>query len=73
MWQLWPQASRGGGCARVCVGTHEARAVVAEGGLHVSGLLEIVDKTEAQLGADDAGAHEVGGDLLSADEALPAR
>lgn len=57
----------------MCVGTHKARAVVAEGGLHVSGLLEIVDKTEAQLGADDAGAHEVGGDLLSADEALPAR
>lgn len=54
-----------------CVGTYKSWAVVTEGGLHVSGLLEVVDKTQAQFGADDAGTHEIGCDLLSADKALP--
>lgn len=53
------------------MGTYESWAVVTEGGLHVSGLLEIVDKTQAQFGADDAGTHEIRCDLLSADKALP--
>lgn len=52
--------------------THESRAVVAEGGLHVGGLLEVMDEAHTQLGADDAGSHEVGCDFLPADETLPA-
>lgn len=51
--------------------TYESGAVVTEGGLHVGGLLEVVDKAQAQFGADDAGAHEIRRDLVPADEALP--
>lgn len=54
-----------------CVRTYKSWAVVTEGGFHVSCLLEVVDKTETQFGADDTGSHEIGCDLLSADEALP--
>lgn len=53
-----------------CAGTYKSWAVVTEGGFHVSCLLEVVDKTKTQFGADDTGPHEVGRDLLSADEAL---
>lgn len=54
-----------------CVVTYKSRAVVTEGGFHVSGFLEVVDKAKAQFGADDAGPHEIGRDLLSAHEAFP--
>lgn len=54
-----------------CVVTYKSWAVVTEGGFHVSGLLEVVDKAKAQFGADDTCPHEIGCDLLSADEALP--
>lgn len=50
---------------------YESRAVVTEGGLHVGGLLKVVDKAKTQLGADDTSAHEIGCDLLSTDEAFP--
>lgn len=53
------------------VAAYKSWAVVAEGGFHVSGLLEVVDEAKAQFGADDTGPHEVGCDLISADEALP--
>lgn len=51
--------------------TYESCAVVTESGLHVGGLLEIMDETETQFGTDDAGPHEVGRDLIPADKALP--
>lgn len=51
--------------------TYKSWAVVTEGGFHVSGLLEVVDKPKPQFGADDTGPHEIGCDLLSADEAFP--
>lgn len=51
--------------------TYKSWAVITEGGFHVSGLLEVVDKTKTQFGADDTGPHEIGCDLLSADEAFP--
>lgn len=54
-----------------CVFTYKSRAVVAEGGFHVCGLLEVVDKPETQFGADDTGTHEIGCDLISVDKALP--
>lgn len=54
-----------------CAWTYKSWAVVTEGGFHVSCLLEVVDKTKTQFGADDTGPHEIGCDLLSADEALP--
>ncbi len=54
-----------------CVATYKSWAVVTEGGFHVSGLCEVVDKPETQFGADDTGPHEIRCDLLSADEALP--
>lgn len=50
---------------------YESRAVVTEGGFHVRGFLEVVDKAEAQFGADDAGPHEISRDLLSAHLAFP--
>ena len=52
--------------------THKSSTVVTESGLQVGGLLEVVRKTQAQLGVDGAGPHEVGRDLVSADEAFPA-
>lgn len=52
--------------------TYKAWAVVAEGGLHVRVLLEVVDEPKPQFGADDTGPHEIGRDLISTDEALPA-
>lgn len=54
-----------------CVVTYESWAVVTERGFHVSGLLEVVDKTKTQFGADDTGPHEIGCDLISADKAFP--
>lgn len=50
--------------------TYKSRAVITERGFHVSGFLEVVDKTKAQFGADYTGTHEIGCDLLPADEAL---
>ena len=51
--------------------TYKSGAVVTEGGLHVGGLLEVVDEPQPQLGADDTCPHKVCRDLLSANEALP--
>lgn len=51
--------------------TYESWAVVTESGLHVGGLLEIMDETETKFGTDDTGPHEVGCDLISADKTLP--
>lgn len=56
-----------------CAATYKSWAVVTEGGFHVSGLLEVVDKAKTQFGADDTCPHEIGCDLLSADEALSAQ
>lgn len=50
---------------------YKSWAVVTKGGFHVSGLLEVVDKAKAQLGADDTGPHKISCDLLSADLAFP--
>lgn len=55
----------------VCVVTYKSWAVVTEGGFHVCGLLEIMDKAQTQFGADDTGPHEIGCDLLSANKAFP--
>lgn len=55
----------------ICMFTYKPWAVVTEGGFHVSGLLEVVNKSKTQFGADDTCPHEVSCDLLSAHEAFP--
>lgn len=52
--------------------TYKASTVVTESRLQVGGLLKVVRKAQAQLGIDGAGPHEVGCDLIPADEAFPA-
>lgn len=47
--------------------THKTTAGVAKGGLLIGGLVEVVQKVEAQLGANWHPALEVGGDFVPAD------
>lgn len=50
---------------------HEAVAAVTEGGLAEGDLLEGVQESQAQLGADGAGMEQILGQLLSAEGATP--
>lgn len=52
--------------------TYKSRAIITEGGPHVCGLLEVVGEAQTKFGTDDAGPHEIGRDLLSADEPISA-
>ena len=58
---------------RLASATHEAATGVAGGGLLVSGLLEVVQEVESQLGANRHAPLEVRSDFILADLPFPER